>query len=756
MQQRLNFPCRRPLWAQLPILALCAAALVLSACGGGGGGGGGSGDGGGGSTDSGAGATTPSTTISGTGNSESPVRPIVANNHSVTVALGAGAALLSNHTLAGVPVTLANMSLVVITPLLPAGISVNNGRLEVATDAQPGTLSLVYRLCELANVNNCANVTVVLTVPAAAIVANADSFNLAAGASGAVGDVLANDSLAGTPVTAARVIVNAAAAVPNGIDLSAAGLVSVGGNTPAGSYDIAYRICQTTVPSNCANGNAIVTVPTAVVAAASGRVTGRVIDATSGLGLAGVKVSVAALASTINSTSDSSGNFTLTSVPAANRVTLLFTSSSHADGASITAVSAGGNSDVQVRLLKQAVAFDLPAVNGGTLFAAGSPASVFLPPNALQSSNGNAASGNVRVGLTPISPAADSSVLPGDYSSLVAGVATPIDSYGALELRLRDSSGAALALRAGQTAVLRIPVATRSDTLPKTLSLFSFDSNSGRWLQEGSATLGGTEPDYYYEGQVSRSGIWTAAQALDAVRVSGCVVDASGARVASARISSDGVDYSGITTTTTDAAGNFGIHIRLDSQATLTALANGVLSSTERVGPFTLNSQLPGCLTLGTPGATVMMKLTWGELVEDLDAHLFAPDGSHISFDAPGKSTAAPFAALDIDDISSYGPEVLTLTKLMVGTYKYAVHNFDGQAAGLFSRSDARVELHLPGRAAELFVLPNSGESSSTHWWTVLELDVDAACNVTVRRVNAYATTSPSAAAVSAPRYCSR
>jgi hypothetical protein len=38
----------------------------------------------------------------------------------------------------------------------------------------------------------------------------------------------------------------------------------------------------------------------------------------------------------------------------------------------------------------------------------------------------------------------------------------------------------------------------------------------------------------------------------------------------------------------------------------------------------------------------------------------------------------------------------------------------------------------------------------------VLELDVDAACNIAVRRVNKYAVASPVAAATSPPRYCTR
>jgi len=109
-----------------------------------------------------------------------------------------------------------------------------------------------------------------------------------------------------------------------------------------------------------------------------------------------------------------------------------------------------------------------------------------------------------------------------------------------------------------------------------------------------------------------------------------------------------------------------------------------------------------------------------------------------------------------VDDTSSFGPEVITITKLMVGTYKYYVHNFSGFNNGPIAASSARVELNIPGRNAELFAPPTTGETSSTQVWNLFELDVDAQCNVTVRRVPGYADLEPTPPVATTPVYCVR
>ena len=42
-------------------------------------------------------------------------------------------------------------------------------------------------------------------------------------------------------------------------------------------------------------------------------------------------------------------------------------------------------------------------------------------------------------------------------------------------------------------------------------------------------------------------------------------------------------------------------------------------------------------------------------------------------------------ANLDVDDISSYGPETITILENIYGTYTYAVHNYSNRRASCIS-----------------------------------------------------------------------
>jgi len=577
------------------------------------------------------------------------------------------------------------------------------------------------------------------TAPPPAIVAVADTFNLTVGSSG---DVLANDKLGADAASATTVVASAVTALPGGVTLSAGGVLAVGTGAVAGTYPLEYRICQTAVPSNCTTSTVTVTVP------ALGLLIGRAVDAATGAGVPDVAVSAGAA----TATTDANGNFNLANVAPGDRVTVLFTSSTHVESARISSVSASASTDVQIRLVRVATSALVDVAAGGTVTVAGSPAQVALPANGVQRADGSVPTGNMSVAVTPIDPASDSAVMPGDFTTLASGAATPIESFGALNVRLTDAAGAALNLRPGQAATLRIPVASRNGTVPATIPLFYFDNATGRWVQEGSATLAGSGANRYYEGTVAHFSTWNADQVYNTVLVSGCVANDVGVPVAGALVGSDGVDYTGTSSALTDAAGNFTIAIRKSSVATLAGLAGGKLTNTLRVGPFEQDQTLPACLALSQAGAGITMKLTWGQLPDDLDSHLFAPDGSHVYFSSKGNLVTAPFANLDVDDTSSYGPEVVTLTRLMVGTYKYSVNNYSGYSEGSITASGARVELNIPGRTLELFV-PPTGETASTDWWNLFEFDVDASCNVTVRRIGTFSSTEPTAGSAT-PMYC--
>jgi uncharacterized protein YfaP (DUF2135 family) len=73
--------------------------------------------------------------------------------------------------------------------------------------------------------------------------------------------------------------------------------------------------------------------------------------------------------------------------------------------------------------------------------------------------------------------------------------------------------------------------------------------------------------------------------------------------------------------------------------------------------------------------------LYWGELPSDLDSHLVGPDVSgekfHIYYSNMSYySNDVKMADLDLDDVSSYGPETTTIYSPTDGMYAFYVHNY--------------------------------------------------------------------------------
>lgn len=668
-----------------------------------------------------------------------------AHDDTLTLEIGQRASLLDNDRYGDGPaVAGAGGNTVVSTDgPWPVGLTLADGVVEVGAEVVPGTQPLAYLLCDAIEPTRCAGAVLVLTVPPPALVAADDSFVLAPGASA---DVLANDRLGTGAVAPDRVAVAATGNLPAGLTLSANGLLAVAADAAAGRYPIGYRVCQTASPANCAEATATVVVP------GLASVSGRVIDASTARPIAGARVSAAGA----TTTSDADGAYLLAGLAAGERIALRFSADAYADGVRIATVGGAGAGDATARLVPRGARSTIDPAAGASVGPAGSAASLVIAPGSLRLADGGTLAGAVSVALTAIDPSADSSVLPGDYSSLQAAVVALIESFGALEIALQDASGAAVGFIAGAPGTVRIPVGTRSAELPASAVLYWFDVLAGRWQEAGTATLAGTDAARYYEGAVVRAGLWTAGRAPATVRVSGCLVDAAGAPVAGGVVAADGIDYSGRAGALTDGAGHFDIDLRAGGRATLSAIGNGLASNTVSAGPAAADTTLGACLVLGQQGAGVTMKLTWGGRPSDLDAHLYAPDGSHVYFGQHGALAAAPFANLDIDDTTSFGPEVVTIARLMVGTYAYAVHNYSGQAAGWIGASGARIELTVPGRAQELLTPPGAGEDGSTDWWQVLQFDVDAACNVSVRRTQQFSARPPAAPTGGAATYCTR
>lgn len=560
---------------------------------------------------------------------------------------------------------------------------------------------------------------------------------------GRTASVLGNDTLEGNAVrvgSGGNVTFATTGTLPTGVSVTD-GVIALANDMAPGSHSLSYQLCNAADTSVCAGASVALTVPP------YGLIGGQALDANTGNVVPNATVRLGDQ----TTVTDATGNYSLPGVPLADRISVVFDAATHIETSRITRVQAGSNV-VNVRMLPFAAEVVLPIATGGTATVPDSVAQVVLPANGLVRADGAAASGNVHVRITPIAPAVDPAQMPGDYNTLVDGVLTPLQSWGAMNVRLYDDVGNELNLASGFSATLRIPLSTRNSDLPATVPLYHFDQPAGVWVEEGTATLAGDAGARYYTGTVSHFTTWNADLVYETIYVNGCIADESGNRVGNALVSTDGISYSGTSSGYSDSSGNFSIPMMRNGSAAVIGQQGTLFTNTARIEAGSGDYTMSECLVLAQAGEGGTLRLTWGESPRDLDSHLFAPDGSHVDFGNKGSLLSAPYANLDVDDTSSFGPEVITLRRMMVGTYRYSVHNYSGQYSRWLSLSGARVEVNFVGHPLRLFVA-GAGDDDSTEWWNLLEFDVDASCNITVRNVNTYSANPPTVSPVTAT-YC--
>lgn len=312
----------------------------------------------------------------------------------------------------------------------------------------------------------------------------------------------------------------------------------------------------------------------------------------------------------VQTSSGADGSYTL-SVPAADRTVVRVDADGFAENFRITRVQAGQSTSLTIQLLKDGVTQNVEIATGGTVTVPNSSAQIVLPPNGLIPQSGGSPAANVVVSVTPISVATTTSDMPGDFTASTNGSIAQIESFGAMLIDVRDSNNARYSLAPGNTSTIRIPVSTRtsSTNVPSTIPLFYFDDLTGRWIQEGQATLVTNGSDRYYEGSVTRFSYWNADLVTETILVTGCVKNSSGQLVANALVESDGIDYSGSSSTYTATDGSFQSPIRKNGKATITALVGTLLTNTMTAGPAGANIALDPCLVTTTAGSGFNIKL---------------------------------------------------------------------------------------------------------------------------------------------------
>ena len=104
---------------------------------------------------------------------------------------------------------------------------------------------------------------------------------------------------------------------------------------------------------------------------------------------------------------------------------------------------------------------------------------------------------------------------------------------------------------------------------------------------------------------------------------------------------------------------------------------------------------------------SIRVVLRWGSTPSDLDSHLLIGSTYHVYYSTKNPSGAN--ANLDVDDTSAYGPETITITKIMDGyTYKYYIHDYSNRgysSSTAMSNSGAYVQIYVGASSEPLYTI---------------------------------------------------
>lgn len=146
-------------------------------------------------------------------------------------------------------------------------------------------------------------------------------------------------------------------------------------------------------------------------------------------------------------------------------------------------------------------------------------------------------------------------------------------------------------------------------------------------------------------------------------------------------------------------------------------------------GSLTLNISLSPTLAAGN----MRFVLNWGQFPEDLDSHLNTPvingQSYHIYYSDQGSATEAPFAQLDHDITTGYGPETMTIYQMFNGTYQYYIYNYSGSPN--ITNSNAVVQIYDQTGLLYTVQVPTTGIG---YYWYVCDVNGSNG-QVTIRNV---------------------
>ncbi|MDA9875337.1 carboxypeptidase-like regulatory domain-containing protein [Flavobacteriaceae bacterium] len=258
-------------------------------------------------------------------------------------------------------------------------------------------------------------------------------------------------------------------------------------------------------------------------------------------------------------------------------------------------VPTAGLNQVQIMLLPQTVTQTVSSGAAATV-SLSNGAAVDLS-GAYSNADGSDYTGDVQVTLHLLNPTDDDmqQQMPGMLlAENLQNEARMLETLGMVAVELRSDTGEKLNLSEGTTATISVPL--DPETLagaPNEIPLWYFDEENGYWIEEGSATLQGTN----YVGTVSHFSFWNCDIPTEYVNICMNITDSNNTPLSNIKVDIEsefnGTRY-GITNDSGEVCGIIPANQTLNLQYFLHNICNNIEipNSSETVGPFSEDTTL--------------------------------------------------------------------------------------------------------------------------------------------------------------------
>jgi len=259
------------------------------------------------------------------------------------------------------------------------------------------------------------------------------------------------------------------------------------------------------------------------------------------------------LGSRVVGVTDRNGKFAVRAVPTNDRVAVTFSAPTFMSTTRIYDAAAVSTRNTVV-IWPRATPARLRTSEGGKLEFSGG--TIEFPPDAFVDTKGRRVTGDVNVSMSvlDITDQRQLASAPGDFTARMRdGSIRNLETFGLFELVIADAYGQRVELARGRTARVDLNVPKGRPEVPQSVGSFSFDQQSGRWMERTSTWQRQVSTLSTQLQQDGTSGWWNVDKPLSEttcmrVEVRGCKQCNNNTIVTTATVKAHGKDYSGAIT----------------------------------------------------------------------------------------------------------------------------------------------------------------------------------------------------------------